>query len=151
MYISEADRKRLRILRIIATNMTVVAPVIYLVVVINLSEGHTIPSGQSDFLFYTLFVIGIIQPLAFWPMEKLHISNFRRSRTTNMLPSGLFFVLSLTRLALAGVVFIYGLILFYVTGDLLRMLWFYPVGIAWSFFAWPSNRRFEHFLRKIEK
>ena len=42
-------------------------------------------------------------------------------------------------------------IFFLTQYDIEKMLYFYPIGIVWVFLGWPTRKRYENFISKIEE
>ena len=60
-------------------------------------------------------------------------------------------MLSLIKFSLIEAIYIYGLVVYLLSGDILKALYFYPVGIAWSVVHWPTRDRFENFVNRLSK
>ena len=58
--------------------------------------------------------------------------------------------LSIIRMSLIGAIYIFGLIVYFLTADLTQMLWFYPVGICWSAIYWPRRAKYRQFVERLE-
>ncbi len=99
-------------------------------------------------LFYILLIVGISQPAVLGFVGRSHLAGFRRSRTA-MSPAQLFTAMTIVKAAFVETIYIYGLVVYFLCGDLTRMLAFYPVGILWSYVIWPSRSSLERFKHKV--
>jgi hypothetical protein len=149
MPIDEAYEKRLRTSRILAVVMLVGVPVIYLIV----ASQRTPPEGggPNDLLFYMLLVVSLLSPLLYpLAIEPSQIRAFKKGTGSVKTPADLFQALAIFRLAIVDGVFTYGLILFFISGDWLRMMYFYAIGAGWAVVYWPRRSSLERFIQKME-
>ena len=148
---TEQIEKQFRKLKIIAMAMLIGAPIICLVVasVVKLPEP---PLGSPDNLIVYLFLMIAIASPAFVPViVRSQIQTFRSNPKSKMTPANLFFLISITSMAFAEAAYIHGLVVFMLTGELVTMLYFYPVGIAWSFVYWPKREKYDQLVEKLNR
>jgi hypothetical protein len=62
----------------------------------------------------------------------------------------LFTSISVIEFILVESVYIYGLVVYIITGDMMRMLSFYPVAVIWTVVYWPRRSAWDKFGRVIE-
>jgi len=129
--------------------MLIAAPAAYLIVVKILQVAPKI-GGEMDMMFYILLIVAAVQPATGLLIERFHVKNFRVSRNSRMSPAQLFTSISLIKFALVESVYLYGLIVYIVSGSITRMLYFYPVGAVWSVAYWPRHSTREKFRQAIE-
>jgi len=129
--------------------MLLVAPVIYLIVayVIRIAPKS---SGEIDMMFYILLIVAVIQPAMASFMVKSQIKSYRASKYSRMSPGQLFTSVNLIKFAVVEAVYIYGLVVYLLSGDMTRMLYFYLIGIIWSAVYWPRHSTWEKFNRAVE-
>jgi hypothetical protein len=136
-------------LRLIAVAMLVAAPLIYLAmshfVVVRGQQG-----GQIEMMLYILLIVATIAPAAVKFTDSLQISNYRNSSQTKMTQEDLFLALSTIKFALVLTSYLLGLLVYFLSGNQTYMLYFYPIGIAWSFVYWPRKSQYEAFVDRME-
>ncbi len=145
----EKRQARWQIIRIVAFAFLVAAPLVYLTVMYLVSippqEG-----GHIEMMLYILLIVAIVEPATAMYIERFQITSYRANQPTNMNLDNLYFTLSIIKFAFVEVIYIFGLVVYFVSGNHNAMLYFYPIGIAWSFVYWPRQSKFEEFVRKIE-
>ncbi len=141
------QERELKKSRLFAWLMGVIAPGLYLIVtpVIKVTPNY---SARMNMMFYILLVIAIVQPALFFIIRKFQISMYQKSTQTNMSTAQFFTSLSLIRMSFVDAVYLYGLVIYILTDDLMKMLWFYPIGAVWLYIHWPRREQFEHFLQE---
>ena len=149
----------------IAFTLYVQAPLCYLLVTYFMKKELVI-GGQFDIMFYILLFLGMILPTIIPLLEKSYISAFKKEpnnyafrskisinpfhrRKKEGTPIGLYSVLFLVQASIVESIFIFGFIVYLTSGDITRMLYFYPIGIAWSFVYFPTKSRCIKFLEKV--
>lgn len=135
-------------LRIVALALAL-APLIYLIVAYALDPGE--PEASVDLLFYLLLLIALLSPVVAPIIERSQVKQYRTATATAMTPAQLYTTTGIIKLAFAEACFTYGLVVYFLTADMLRMLYFYPIGIAWMAIYWPRRDRFEQFLKKVTR
>ncbi|MBU0984103.1 MAG: hypothetical protein KKA42_09555 [candidate division Zixibacteria bacterium] len=138
--------------RMLAFVLLLAAPIVYLVIAyIKMPSMDIAPETSSAFqLIYMLIPIALVAPAMAFFIERMHISNYRSAQRSAMLPGALWLNLAIIKMALVESCYIYGLVAFFLSGDMTRMLWFYPIGIAWTFVHWPRREKYLEFLKKLE-
>lgn len=141
------QEKELKKSRLFSWLMGVIAPVLYLIVatVINVTPS---PSPQMNMMFYILLVIAIVQPSLFFLINKYQITMYKKSTNTTMSSAQFFTSLTLIRMSFVDAVYLYGFVIFILTADLTKMLWFYPIGAIWLYIHWPRQEQFEQFIQE---
>ena len=146
---NEKREANFRMVKIMAWAMMVVIPIILLGMT-YVVEAKPQTGGQVDMMFYILLILSVFQPMISPMIERMQIDNYKKNQQSQMTPDQLFFNLGMIRGAFVEAIFLYGLLNFFLSGDLTRMLYFYPIGIVWSFFRWPKRSAYEEFIQKIE-
>ena len=146
--------KQLRTIRIIALAMLVGAPVVYLVVA-SLMNIQPPPEGTPDnLIIYLLLMVAIgspaFAPIIMWSQIQTFRSN-QNSQKSKMTPMNLFFTMSIIGMAFVEAAYIYGLVAFILTGEMVTMLYFYPAGIAWSFVHWPKREKCDRLVERLNR
>ena len=146
--------------------MFVGAPLIYLFMTTETIFQEFSTSGQNDIMFYILLIIALFYPLVIPILEKAFVTAHHKrndvknkskwamklqshSNKRNSTPEKLYFTFFVVKSALVEASFIFGLLIYIVSGDMTRMLYFYVVGIAWSLVVFPTKSRCEKFLEKV--
>ncbi len=137
---------------LIAFSMLVFAPLAYLVIAHLMNGLHAAgqQGGETEILFYVLFVLSMVQPAAAFLITRFQVGRYRSLEAPRMTAGQLFTSLSIIRFALVEAAYIYGLVVFFVSGEIDRMYWFYPVGIAWSVVYWPRRASWERLVQALE-
>ncbi len=134
---------------ILAAILLVAVPAICLIV----SQVVTIEpqaGGHQDMMFYILIIMAAIQPALAFPIAGFQIAAFKRSTMSEMSAAQLYTSISVVRAAFVEAIYLYGLVIYLMSGDLTRMLAFYPMGIIWSWIHWPRQASLEKFREKVE-
>ncbi len=159
----EKDYKRSTLLALI---FFIMGPLAYLIVT-HFAHIEITANGQNDILFYILLILAVIYPIAIPLIEnfqiKLYHKNISETNAPNLsmsvlsktkskqaTPSGLYLILFIIKGSFIESSFIFGLVVYLVSGDITRMLYFYPIGIAWSLIHYPTKPRYEKFLEKVK-
>ena len=127
----------------------VLAPLIYLFVPVVIEPQSPI-AGEDDLLFYILLIVAIMQPLMLPIIERMQVAAFRKQTESRMLPAQLYTSIAFIRFAIIESIYIFGLVVYLVSGDLPRMGWFYFVAIIWTFVHWPRMVAFQRFMERME-
>jgi len=146
---SEESPGQFRPVILFAFLILVVAPLIYFFVAffvkVPLKTG-----GEQEMLFYILLLVGMVQPIVLPFLEKMQVGNYRKSKNSSMSPVQLYTTISIIKMAMIEAVYLYGLVVYFLSGDLTKMLYFYPVGIIWTLIYWPRRDKYEKFTKSLE-
>ncbi len=145
----EAQSKQYKLIRLFALLMLVVAPIIYLVIV-NLVQVQKKTGGEHDIMFYMLLIVAVSQPLVIPLIERVQIARYRHEGNSSASSVACLTVMYLTRFAIVEAVYIWALVLMFVTGDLTRTLLFFPIGAVWSAIYWPTRTKMIRTLERLE-
>ena len=134
---------------VLAVALFIAAPIVYLflayVLKIEVKGG-----GEMDMLYYILFIVAMVQPTVAPLVERFHLNRYRTGGASRMSAGQLFTSISLIKFALVESIYIYGLVVYVITGDMMRMLSFYAVGAIWSMVYWPRQSAWKKFSRTID-
>ena len=147
---SAAKSNQLSLIRMIAIAMLVIMPLVLLSLMFVVSPPKQ-SGGEIEMTLLILLIVGMIQPLVIPIISRIQIQNWREETFEKKNPAILFFMLSLIKFSLIEAIYIYGLVVYLLSGDILKALYFYPVGIAWSVVHWPTRDRFENFVNRLSK
>jgi hypothetical protein len=132
-------------------SILVVAPVIYLLIAYVIGQNQEpMPSAGNDVMFYILLIIAVGSPTLIPLISRIQINSVKRQKQTSMTIPQIVQMVMIVRIAFVEATYIYGLVIFLLTGDWFRMLVFYAIGIGWSLVFWPTRSRQEALVRKIE-
>lgn len=151
MLFSEADNKQFRASRILALAMLVAAPMIYLVVTPFLDRGAMASKGFPEFGVYILLIVALAQGGMVKVVRRFQMQNYRRNPQAASQPARFFTTFTVNSLAIVESVFLFGLVVFIMTGDYLNLLWFYLIGAVWAVVYWPRREKFERFVQELQK
>ncbi len=133
----------------LAVALLIAAPAAYLVVAYVIEIGP-VTGGEVDMLFYILLIVAVVEPAVVPLIKRFHLIRYRSGGTSRMSPGQLFTSISLIKFALVESIYVYGLVVYVISGDMMRMLPFYPVAIAWTAVYWPRLSAWHEFSRLIE-
>lgn len=137
-----------KLTKIIAIILFVISPPIYLVIMyyvkIPVRQG-----GEFEIMQYILLMVGMLQPLTIPLITKVQVQFWKKSVFEKKNPASLFLSLALIKYSMIVAIYIYGLVVYFLSGDMTRALYFYPIGMTWSAVHWPTRGRFETFVRRL--
>ncbi len=146
----EATRRQFNTVRIIAIMMLVVAPLVYAAITFFVRPMEAIDSGSSKMLLYILLIVAVVMPASYPIIERVQLANFRKTRSASkMTPAQLYTTQQVTRFAIIEAVFIFALVVYFVTSQDDWFWYFYPIGVFWTVQAWPTETKFEKYLEKV--
>jgi F0F1-type ATP synthase membrane subunit c/vacuolar-type H+-ATPase subunit K len=142
--------KQLRTLRLITWAMLVGAPIIYLVVA-QIQTAYLEARAGNELLLYILLVVAIVSPATAFVVEWFQMSQFLSTQASEMQPINLFFTISIIKLAMVEATYIYGFVVFLMSGNFSNMLYFYPIGIIWTLVHWPRRQKYNQLIEKLNR
>ena len=132
---------------VISIAMLVVAPVAYLLVAFLVDPANLGDGGFNEFVFYMLLIVAAAQPAAVLILQKTVQGLPGKDETEDhSTVVGKYFAQSMLRLAIVEAIYIYGLVMFLISGQLGYMLYFYPIGIVWTLIFWPRRSAFDNLI-----
>ena len=148
--INEAQEKEFSKTKILALAILIIAPLIYIILVYYILKPADNFGPKQEFIFYIFIVLSIVQPLAYNFIERIQISNFKRTAITRMTSEKLYTTFSIIKFAFVESIYIYGLVEYILTGDKFHFLIFVIIGLCWTAFVWPRREKFVSFLMKVK-
>lgn len=151
---NEQAEKQFRTLRIITYAMLVVAPIAYLLAALFLDVRGSTQGTPNSMTIYLFLILAVGIPAIFPLVARSQIQTYRSNKangTTSMEPISLFQTLSIIAMAFVEACYIYGFVSFILTGELANMLYFYPIGIIWSFVHWPRRSKYEQLIERLSR
>ncbi len=142
-------KKDFRMVKIIAYATMVLSPVVYVFIPI-FAEVVSRGGGEMHILFYILYFLAMVVPAMYYIIEKFQLSLYLKQKISTS-PEKLFYSLSVIKFSLTLSAYVFGLVVFFVSGDASRFYMFYPIGIIWSFVHWPTEEKFNNFINKCKK
>ena len=148
---NDPSEKHLGTLKIITWAMLVFAPAVYLIIA-SMVRIDPSPSGTPDnLIIYILLIVGVTSPVMGLVIERIQIQAFKTNQNSKMSPANLFFTVSIIKMAMVEAVYIYGLVVYLLTGSFLNLLYFYPIGIIWSFVHWPRRIKYDQLVERLKQ
>lgn len=147
--LDEKKQAVLKLVVVLAYAMLVAAPLVNLFVA-YLATIAGQQGGEVKMMLYILLILSVFQPAAAKFIERFQINSYKRAEQTKITPENLFTTISVIKFAFIEGIYLYGLVVYLLSGNLNWMLYFYPIGIAWTFAYWPRQSTFESFLNRIE-
>ena len=139
--------KELKKSRFLAIVLLIMAPIIYLFIAYTI-EGRTPVAGEVELMFYMLLIIGICSPLLLPIVVNAQVKNYKKNPSAMTVPQ-LYTTSNIIKYAFVEATYIYGFVVYMLSGDFNKMLLFYPVGIVWTFVHWPKESSVEKFKQKL--
>lgn len=137
--------------RILAVVLFIFSPMLHLLaanLLISVNTTHKDPG----FVLPLLLILATFSPFMIIVIEKAMIFAAKKRKAGFDSPEDAWLKLFFIRGVLILASFVYGLMIFFLTQyDLHKMLYFYPIGIVWVFFGWPTRKRYETFISQIEQ
>ncbi|HUV30813.1 MAG TPA: hypothetical protein VMY05_06985 [Acidobacteriota bacterium] len=135
--------------RLLAVVMLVGLPTVCLLLGILLSPDSLAGDGVNEFVVYVLLIVGATGP-AIVPVIQRWGLNRKGRPSTPVSASALFVSVYVLKMAAIEAVYVYGLVVFLLSGEFEKMAYFYPVGIVWTVVSWPNRGKFDRFLKTCE-
>lgn len=165
---NEEIQKQYRTSLILSAVLLIKVPIIYLIVAHLIDVKEISNGGETELMFYILLVFSILQPGILPLIERYQINIFSKnpdSKAVNLntesfpemtLPKkgtkyGLYQTVSIIKAAFVEAIYIYGLVVYLISGDIMNMYYFYPIGIIWTMLYFPTKSRCKAFLEKVER
>ena len=98
-----------------------------------------------------LLIYGVFSPFVLLVIKKAMVIAYRKGKMKFKSPDHAWRKFSLFQSAVVAATFIYGFIAYLQSGDIEKMLYFYPIGAVWAFFFWPTRKRYENFIEQIKQ
>jgi len=149
----DATRKEFIKTKLLAIVLLVGAPIIYFIIAGLLKSRGSVQGqsgGEVELAFYILIVVAVGTPTILPMIIRSMIANYRSGKASRATPVQVMTVLYICKFAMVEATFVYGLVVFFLSGDLQRMLVFYPIGAIWSVIHWPRKERMKEMLKRLE-
>ncbi len=147
--LTDAERRDWRVLQVIAFAIGIAAPIIYLIIA-QVATVTARPQAGMDMIYYILLILGAFQPAVAPIINRAQVNQYLRARTRPS-PGKFFINITIIRIALVEAIFVYGMMIYFMSGDFNRMLYFYPLGAVWMFVYWPRKGKYETFIEQVER
>lgn len=135
--------------KIIAFSMLIFSPIVYAVIG-YVADVKPKVGGEYDMLLYILLAVAVIQPTSARIISRFQVDAYKKNPKATMTRDQLYLSVAIIEMAFVDAIYLYGLLQVFLTGDYNRMLYFYPIGIAWTFVYWPRRSGYENFVQRIE-
>ncbi len=147
--LTDDEKKKLKYVKILSLLLLVVAPAVYLIIG-NLLTVEPRSGGEMDIMFYVFIILAVTVPLVLPLIKRIQISRFRQMYQGKTDPASYLTAISLTKMSFIDAVYIWGLVVYLLSGDMFRLLLFYPIGIIWSIIYWPREEKLLKILERLE-
>jgi len=145
-----ANLNQSQVARIIALAMLIFLPLVFLPVM-YIVEIQEQTGGQIDMTQYILLIIGVLQPLTIPLITRVQVQFWQKSVLERKNPASLFLSLALIKYLMIVAIYIYSLVVYFLSGDMIKALYFYPIGMVWSVVHWPTRQRFENSVSRLSE
>ena len=143
--ITAEDNKQFTLTRLIAAAMLIVGPVIYLFIANTYTKDNFQAEQSAELIMYLLVPIALIEPLLWLLIKRVQLGVYKQKAKETSLAK-MYLSLMNIKLSLVAAVYIYGLVVFFLTNEIMNMSWFYLIGIVWSIIYWPRRSHFERVM-----
>lgn len=143
--ITPEDQKQFTLIRLIATALLAVAPIIYLVVAAFNTREYFQAAESARLVMYLLIPIALVEP-AVWPLIRRVQLRVYKKQAEKTSVAKMYVTLSMIKLSFVAAIYVYGLVAFFLTNEMINMSWFYLIGIVWSIIYWPRRSHFERVM-----
>lgn len=143
--ISEQDYKQFNMARLVAAAILVIAPIIYLFVAQSMTKDVFQADEQAKLIMYLLVPIALIDPVLWLLVKRFQLPMYQ-SREEQVGRAKLYVSLMIIKLSLVAAIFVYGIVVFLLTNEIMNMLWFYLIGFVWALIYWPRKSHFERVM-----
>ena len=148
----EQTEKQLWVLKIITWLFMLVGPCAYLVIALFIDAKGVEARAGNEVLLYLFLAVGLVNVVVAAPIiVRSEINKYRSGAYRGRSSVQFFFTLSIIQMAMVEAIYIYCLVIFLVTAKLTYMLYFYPIGIVWSFVYWPRREKYTQLLEKLNR
>ena len=141
--------REIRKIRLLALLMLAVSPLVYLAFAVLLNMPEKV-GGEYELMLYILLIVALAEPGLVPLLRKLQISNYRKLKNSSATPVQLLLVLQLIAFSFVHAIYIYGFVLYLISGSFSNLFYFYIIGGAWSAVYWPREGATRKLLRRIE-
>jgi hypothetical protein len=144
---TEQEKKKFNVTRLIAIGLLVVMPLLYFAIVKGLQFPSMNPAA-NELLFQILIIVALLQPVMIPVIEKTHIQLLKKNKALN--PTDAFMLLMIIRCSIIEAIYLFGVITYFNTYNLTSMLYFYPIGIIATIVYFPRESTYETFKEKLQ-
>lgn len=147
MTITDDQKKRFTVARMIYAIMTFAMPLAYLALPLALKLPELDPTANT-LVFRILLIIALVEPMLIPVIEKAQLKQLRQNKTAD--PAATFLTLTIIRAALVDAIYLYGVVVYLTTHNFDWMLYFYPIGVITAIVYFPRESAFESFIEKVK-
>ncbi|MCP4603450.1 MAG: hypothetical protein GY847_23515 [Proteobacteria bacterium] len=126
------------------------APLIYLVVAHFLAREISGGEGVNDMVAYILLIVALAQGALVKVIERFQVQSYRKNPQASATPAQFFVTVSIISMAVIESIYLFGLVVFILSGDYLHLARFYIIGIGWTLCYWPRRTKFESFVQEMQ-
>ncbi len=148
--LDDKQKKEFKKTIMLAVSFLLIAPVMYLTIIIFVLQPAAQLKPAQDILLYILIIVALLLPIAHKIVRKVQIINFKNGSQTGMTIASLYTVLSIINFAMVESIYIFGYIAYILTSEMFNYLIFSIIAICWSVISWPRRVKFEKFLTEME-
>lgn len=141
--------RELRKTRLLAVLMLAVSPLVYLAFAALLDITEKI-GGEYQLMLYILLIVALVEPVLVPLLRKLQINSYRKRKSSRATPAQLLLVLQLIAFSFVHAIYIYGFVLYLISGSFLDLFLFSIIGGVWSAIYWPREGAMKKLIRSIE-
>lgn len=130
--------------------MLVFAPIIFIAAVYFMKPIQ-INNTAKEFPIMMIIIVAFLQPFALPLIEKVQIKGMRKSTDKSGTAEGLYSTLVIIKCAFVEVIYMYGIVMFLVTGERTTMYYLALIAAAWTLYVWPTQAKYRKFIEKVNR
>jgi len=129
--------------------LLLVTPLVFLLVALVLRFPSRSGTANGLFLTFSLLGIAAVLPLFGFAVERTTVRKNGTKSLEEHSGVALFYSVNWLKLAIVDSIYVLGMAVYIIRGDIVSMLAFYPIGVFWSLVVWPTRTRRESFLKRL--
>lgn len=137
--------------RLLAFSTMIAQPIVYFIMTFLFKNKPMAPDGVNDMVLYILLIVAAVEPSFYLLIRRVQQSMFKRTDFTAASPEQLYRTLVIIRSAMVVGGYVMGMVVFFLTFDVERLLLFYPAGIIWTLIYWPRVSEKKQFLEELSR
>ncbi|UCC44172.1 MAG: hypothetical protein JSU65_13835 [Candidatus Zixiibacteriota bacterium] len=145
------SEKQYKLFKYIRAFLLIEGPIAYLVVAGVAPLGNQVSEVFNNLVLYILLVVAALYPLVFPIIKNAAITQHRLTGEGDVATASLFVSIQFVGMAFIHTSYILGFIVFLLSRRLDYMLYFYPIGLAWTLLRWPSREKFDAFVKEYSQ
>lgn len=136
-------------IRVLSIIIFIVTPPLYIILA-HIKDGSPMAGGEHDMMFYMLLIVAVCLPAVLPLITGSQIRAFKRKSNSRMSRFQLVQSIFVQKAAVVISCYVFGMAVYFTSQDIIRLYYFYPIGIAWTFIYWPRREKYESLINELE-